>query len=60
MEAVSEAFRELIKFIITVNLDGFLGGIHHDVAFAAPMQVLIELHFQVLADLAVQVIGQLF
>jgi hypothetical protein len=60
VEAISEALRELVKFIVAVNLDGFLGGIHHHVAFFAPMQMLIELHLQVLADLAIEVIGQLF
>ena len=60
VEAGSEAFGELVKFVIAVDFDGFLGGIHDHVAFAAPMKVFIELHFQVLADLAVQVIGQLF
>jgi hypothetical protein len=60
VEAGSEAFGELIKFIVPVNFDGFLGGIHHHVAFAAPMKMFVELHFQVLADLTVEVIGQLF
>ena len=59
MEAASEAFWKLVKLVITVNLNGFLGGIHHDVAFVAPMKVLIQLDFQVFADLAVKIIGQL-
>src|SRR6478735_4347496 len=37
MEAGSEAFREFVKFIIAVNFDGLLGGIHNHVAFFAPM-----------------------
>ena len=59
MEAASEAFWKLIKLIVPVNFDGFFGGIHHHVAFFAPMEVLIQLDFQVLADLAVKIIGQL-
>jgi hypothetical protein len=59
MEAASESFWKFIKLIISVNLDGFLGGIHDDVTFMAPMKVLIQLDFQVLADLAVKIIGQL-
>ena len=59
VEAASEAFRELVKFIIAVNLDGFLGRIHDHVAFFAPMEMLIQLDFEVLADLAVKIIGQL-
>ena len=60
VEAGSEAFWKLVKLIIAVNLDGFLGGIHHDVAFVAPMEMFIELEFKVLGDLAVKIIGQLF
>lgn len=53
VETVSEVFGKLINLIITINLNGFLGGVHHDVAFVAPMQMLIELGFQAIADLAV-------
>ena len=60
VEAISKAFRELVKFIIPVNFDSFLGGIHHHMAFLAPMQMLVQLDFEVLADLAIEVIGQLF
>ena len=59
VEAASEAFWELVNLIIAVNFDGFLGGVHHHMAFVAPMEVLVQLDFQVLADLAVKVIGQL-
>jgi hypothetical protein len=59
MEAASEAFWKLIKLIVAVNFNGFLGGIHHHMAFVAPMKVLIQLDFQVLADLAIKIIGQL-
>jgi hypothetical protein len=60
VEAISKAFRKLVKFIIAVNFDGFLSGIHYHMAFLAPMQMLVQLDFEVLADLAVEVIGQLF
>jgi hypothetical protein len=59
VEAGSEALRKLVKLIIAVNLDGFFGRIHDHVAFFAPMKVFIELDFQILADLAVKIIGQL-
>ncbi|HEV7551994.1 MAG TPA: hypothetical protein VGP65_09930, partial [Candidatus Angelobacter sp.] len=59
MKAAPEAFRKLIKLVIAVDFDGFLGGVHHDVAFVAPMEMLIQLDFEVLADLAVKIIGQL-
>ena len=59
VEAASEAFWKLVKLVIAVNLDGFLCGIHDHVAFVAPMKVLIQLDFQVLADLAIKIIGQL-
>jgi hypothetical protein len=59
MEAVSETFGELVKFIVAIDFDGLLGGIHDHMAFFAPMQVLVQLDFQVLADLAVKIIGQL-
>jgi hypothetical protein len=60
VEAASETFWELVKLIVTVNFDGFFCGIHHDMAFVAPMEMLIQLDFKVLADLAVKIIGQLF
>lgn len=59
VEAASEAFWQLIKLVIAVNFDGFFGRIHDHVALFAPMKVFIQLDFQVLADLAVKIIGQL-
>jgi len=59
VEAASEAFWEFVKLVITVNLDGFLRGVHDNVAFVAPMEMLIQLDLEVLADLAVKIIGQL-
>jgi len=59
VETASETFWKLVKLIVTVNLDGFLRGVHDHVAFVAPMEMLIQLDFEVLADLAVKVIGQL-
>ena len=60
VEAGSKAFWKLVKLVVAVNFDGFLGGIHHHVAFVAPMEMLIQFHSQVICDLTVQVIGQLF
>jgi hypothetical protein len=59
VEAASKALWKLIKLIIAVDLNGFLGGIHHHMAFFAPMEVFVQLDFQVLADLAIKIIGQL-
>ena len=41
VEAGSEVFRELVNLVIAVDFDGFFGGVHHDVAFVAPMQMLV-------------------
>jgi hypothetical protein len=60
MEAVSEVFWQLVELIIAIDLNSFLGGIHHHMAFVAPMEVLIQFESKVIADLAVKVIGQLF
>ena len=53
VQAASEVFRKLVNLVVTINFDGFFGGIHHHMAFVAPMQMLIELGFQAVADLAV-------
>jgi hypothetical protein len=37
VEATSEAFGKLVKLVVAVNFDGFLGGVHDHVAFMAPM-----------------------
>ena len=37
MKAASEALWELVKLIVTVDFNGFLGRIHDHVAFFAPM-----------------------
>jgi hypothetical protein len=60
VEPVSEVIGKLVQLIIAVNFDGFLGGIHYHVAFVAPMEMLIQLDSKVLADLPIEVIGQLF
>ena len=59
VEAGSEVFRKLVKLVIAVDFNGFLGGIHDHVAVVAPMKVFIQLDLQVLADPAVEIIGQL-
>jgi hypothetical protein len=59
MEATSEALWKLIKLIVAVNFNGLFGSVHDHMAFVAPMKVLIQLDFQVLADLAIKIIGQL-
>ena len=37
VKAASEALWKLIKLIVAVNFNGFLGGVHHHMAFMAPM-----------------------
>jgi hypothetical protein len=59
VEPISEVFRKLVNLVIAVNFDGFFGGIHHDMAFVAPMQMLVQFNSQVFGDPAVQIIGQL-
>lgn len=53
MEAGSEVFWQLVNLVIAVNLDSLFGGVHNNVAFVAPMQMLIEFSLQAFADLAV-------
>jgi hypothetical protein len=59
METASEAFWKLVKLVVAVNFNGFFGGVHDHMAFVAPMKMFIQLDFQVLADLAIKIIGQL-
>jgi hypothetical protein len=37
MEAASEVVGQLVNLVIAVNFDGLFGGIHHNMAFVAPM-----------------------
>lgn len=60
MKAGSKVVWKLVNLVVTVNFNGLLGGIHDHVAFVAPMEVFIQLHSQVVVDLAVKIIGQLF
>ena len=59
VKAGSEGVRKLVNLVIAVNFDGLLRGVEDDMAFVAPMQVLIKLSLKTFSDLAVQVIGQL-
>jgi hypothetical protein len=58
MEATTESFGELEDLIITVDLDGFLGGIHDHVAFMAPMKVFVEFFSQAGANISIKIFGQ--
>jgi len=60
VEAVAERFREFIKLVIAVDLDGLLGGVHDHVAFMAPVEMFVQFRLQAFAAGAVQVIGQFF
>ena len=57
VEAGSEAFWVLIKLIIAVNLDGFLGCVADHVAVVAPSQMFFKLGFGARVNYAVQIIG---
>jgi hypothetical protein len=58
VEAGSEGGWELVQLIIAVNFDGLPGGVEDDVAFMAPMQVLIQLNLKAFGDPAVEIIRQ--
>ena len=60
VKAAPKVFWELINLVIAVDFDGFLGGIHHNMAFVAPMKVFVQFHLQIFGNLSVKVIGQLF
>ena len=53
VKAGSQILWQLVNLIITVNLDRLFGGVHDDVAFVAPMQMIVEFSFQAFADPAV-------
>lgn len=54
-----EGVGKLVNLVVAVNFDGLFGGIENHMAFVAPMQVLIELGFKAVRNLAIQIIGQL-
>ena len=58
VEATTESFGKLEDLIITVDLDGFLGGIHDHMTFVAPMKVFIEFFSQAGVSVSIKVVGQ--
>ena len=60
VETISKILGEFVDLIISVDLNGFLGGIHHHMALMAPMEMLVQLRLSALGERAVQVVGQLF
>ena len=58
VEATTEGFRKFENLVITVDLDGLLGGIHDHVAFVAPMKMLVEFFAQTGVSVSIQIVGQ--
>jgi len=60
VESIAEVFGEFVQLVISIDLNGLLGGVHDHVAFVAPMKVFVQFHSQVLSEPAIEIIGQLF
>jgi hypothetical protein len=58
VEATTQSFGKLKDLVITVDFDGFLGGIHDHVAFVAPMKMLIEFFSQAGVSVSIKIVGQ--
>ena len=56
MKAVPEGFWELKELIVPVDLDGPLRGVHHHMAFVAPMQMLVQFRLKALIGITVEII----
>jgi hypothetical protein len=55
METVSHIYREIHGSLIPINLDGLLGGVEHDSAAVAVLEVSFQLPTQVLVEFAVDI-----
>lgn len=55
METVSHIYREIHGSLIPVNLDSFLGGVEHDSAAVAILEVSFQLPTQVRVEFAVDI-----
>ncbi len=60
VELLAKLFGEFVEPVVAIDLDGLLGCVQNHVAVAAPMQVLIQFFSYGDADVAVQVVRQLF
>src|SRR3972149_6312303 len=59
LEALAHARRQGHGLAVAVDLDGLAGGVHHQVAVLAVLEVLFELAGQTRVQLAVQVVAEL-
>jgi len=57
VEATTEGFGKFENLVITVDLDGLLGGIHDHVAFMAPMKVFVEFFSQGGVSVSIKIVG---
>jgi hypothetical protein len=53
METVFHIYREIHGSLIPINLDGLLGGVEHDSATVAVLEVSFQLPTQVLVEFAI-------
>ena len=60
VEFTAETIRKFVKLVITIDLNGLLGGVQDHVAIAAPLKMLFQLCSYFHLDSAIQIIGQLF
>ena len=55
METVSHIYREIHGSLIPINLDGLLGGVEHDSATVAVLEVSFQLQTQVFVKFAIDI-----
>jgi hypothetical protein len=58
VEATTEGFWKLENLVITIDLDGLLGGIHDHMAFVTPMKMFVEFFSQAGVSVSIKIIGQ--
>jgi hypothetical protein len=58
-ETAAQFVRQFVKLGVTINFDGFLGGVTNHIAVVAPGKVVFKFDLGLLVEDAVQIIGQL-
>ena len=58
VESVSDGIWEGVNVVVSVNFDGFAGGIAYHEAVMAPLEVLFQLRFKLDVNATVQVLVQ--
>ena len=56
VESVSDGIREGINVVVSVDFNGFSGGIAYNEAVMAPLEVFFELRFKLDINTAVEVL----